>query len=182
VLDAKTGAFKRMWGAFGDVPVDGPQAPPPAPAAATATTPAPQAPPAPYTEPGPPQFGRPVHAVRVSDDGFVYVADRGNGRIQVFTLAGRYFRQVFLNPGGTPGSIAFSPDAQQQFLYAGDAANSRIVILDRKSLEILGEFVKSGALNPHHITTDSKGNIYTAELTRGTQKLVYKGMTAAAPK
>ena len=79
VLDANTGAFKRMWGAFGNAPVDGPQAPPPG----TAATP----PPVPYAEPGPPQFSRPVHSLEVSNDGLLYVSDRGNGRIQVFTIA-----------------------------------------------------------------------------------------------
>src|SRR5262245_37706262 len=89
VLDANTGAFKRMWGAFGNAPVDaapaplrpglsgfaepGRETPPPAAASAATTTSAPT-----RTPPGPQQFGGPVHAVRVSNDGFVYVADRSN--------------------------------------------------------------------------------------------------------
>ena len=40
---------------------------------------------------GPPQFGL-VHAVKVSNDGIVYVADRTNNRIQTFTTAGKYLR------------------------------------------------------------------------------------------
>ena len=158
VLDADTGAFKRMWGAFGNAPVDGPQAPPPG----TAATP----PPVPYAEPGPPQFSRPVHALKVSNDGLLYVSDRGNGRIQVFTIAGKYVNQLFINPRGIPGAVALSPDPQQQFLYVGDSGNSRILVVDRKSLEVVGEFVKKGSLSPHHIATDSKGNIYTAETGR----------------
>jgi hypothetical protein len=174
VLDADTGAFKRMWGAFGNTPLDGPQAPP-------RGAPAPPPPPrVNFTEPGPPQFGRPVHAIKVSNDGLVYVADRGNGRIQVFTVEGKYLRQLFINPAGSPGAIALSPDAAQQFLYVGDGANSRIVIVNRKSLEIVGEFVKKGSLSPHHIAVDSKGNIYTAELNRGTQRLAFKGMSTGA--
>ena len=105
-----------MWGAFGNVPVDGPQAP-------ARGAPAPPARPREiYTEPGPPQFGRPVHAIKVSNDGLVYVADRDNGRIQVFNLDGKYVKQLFINPGGVPGAIALSPDAAQQFLYVGTAA------------------------------------------------------------
>jgi len=174
VLDANTGAFKRMWGAFGNVPVDGPQAP---------ARGAPAPPPRPretYTEPGPPQFGRPVHAIKVSNDGLVYVADRDNGRIQVFNVDGKYIRQLFINPGGVPGAIALSPDAAQRFLYVGDSGNSRVVIVNRKTLEIVGEFVKKGSLSPHHMAVDSKGNIYTAELNRGTQRLICKGTSPAA--
>lgn len=171
VLDANTGAFKRMWGAFGNTPVDGPQAPAPG---------APPEPPPSYTEPGPPQFGRPVHALKVSNDGLVYVADRGNGRIQVFTVAGKYVKQLFITPRGVPGSVALSPDPQQQFLYVGDGGNSRIVVVNRKALEVVGEFVKKGSLSPHHMATDSKGNIYTAELNRGTQRFTFKGMSSKA--
>ena len=39
---------------------------------------------------GPPQFGL-VHAVKVSRDGIVYVADRTNNRVQTFTTAGKFF-------------------------------------------------------------------------------------------
>jgi DNA-binding beta-propeller fold protein YncE len=53
VFDADTGKFKRMWGAFGNVPTDA--APNPA---------------LPDADPkGAPQFVQPVHAARVSNDG-----------------------------------------------------------------------------------------------------------------
>ena len=172
VLDANTGAFKRMWGAFGNAPVDGPQAPPPGAAAPP--------PPAVYTEPGPPQFSRPVHSLEVANDGLLYVSDRGNGRIQVFTIAGKYVKQLFINPRGIPGAVALSPDPQQRFLYVGDSGNSRILVVNRKSLEIVSELVKKDSLSPHHMATDSKGNIYTAETGRGTQRFLFKGMSPKA--
>ncbi len=172
VVDANTGAFKRMWGAFGNAPVDGPQAPPPG----SAPTP----PPPLFTEPGPPQFSRPVHSLEVSNDGLLYVSDRGNGRIQVFTIAGKYVKQLFINPRGIPGAVALSKDPQQQFLYVGDSGNARILVVNRKSLEIVSEFVKKGSLSPHHMATDSKGNLYTAETGRGTQRFLFKGMAAKA--
>jgi hypothetical protein len=172
VIDANTGAFRRMWGAFGNAPVDGPQAPPPG-------TAAPPPPPL-FTEPGPPQFSRPVHSLEVSNDGLLYVSDRGNGRIQVFTVAGKYVKQLFINPRGIPGAVALSPDPQQQFLYVGDSGNERILVVNRKSLEIVSEFVKKGSLSPHHMATDSKGNIYTAETGRGTQRFLFKGMSPKA--
>ena len=182
VLDPETGAFKRMWGAFGKTPIDGPPAPlrpgysglaepepPPAPRGGGAG-PAAGAPPAPKVAPGPDQFGDPLHSVKVSNDQLVYAADRTNGRVQVFTLEGKYIQQLFT--GGSPGGLALSPDPQQQYLYVGDGA--RILVVDRKSLRILGadQFGPRGAVSTHLIAIDSKGNIYTTELDRGTHKFV----------
>jgi hypothetical protein len=48
--------------------------------------------------PGAPQFNG-VHSARVSNDGLVYVSDRVNKRVQVFTLDGKYVTQVFLSRG-----------------------------------------------------------------------------------
>jgi NHL repeat len=187
VLDADTGAFKRMWGAFGNVPVDaapaplrpgltgfaepGPETPPPA---GTAATPAPA-----RTPPGPQQFGGPVHAIRVSNDGFVYVADRSNGRVQVFTLAGKYVNQLF--SGGSPGSVALSPDKEQQFLYVGEG--NQILIVNRKTLAVLASdrFGARGTVRPHQMAIDSKGNVYTAELDYGTQRFAFKGVSSQKP-
>jgi hypothetical protein len=183
VFDADTFAFKRMWGAFGNPP----DSDPPATgngggAAATLDT----------DGDGSPHFGNPVHAVKISKDNLVYVADRSNRRIQVFTPAGKYVTQVFINRAGpSAGSVAglaFSPDAQQQFLYAADYGNSHIAVLDRKSLRVLYQFGTRSATpgdfqGPHHIAVDSKGNLYVAEVAPGNraQKFVFKGMSATPP-
>jgi DNA-binding beta-propeller fold protein YncE len=184
VLDADTGAFKRMWGAFGNTPLDPPPPPPPPPGGAKPTPPAPPS----REGPGPQQFGI-VHGVKVSNDGLVYVGDRGNSRIQVFTLAGKYITQGFVNrnEGGalTTAGLAFSPDAQQQFIYAADQSNSHVHVVLRKTLEVVHTFGRRGA-DPgdfqglHHIAADSKGNLYTAEAQVGkrAQKLVFTGMSA----
>jgi NHL repeat-containing protein len=129
-----------------------------------------------------------VHGVKVSNDGLVYVADRGNKRVQVFTTSGEYRQQVTI--GGdtaaaqTAAGLSFSPDRQQQFLYVADLGNSQIDILDRKSLKMLGAIGKPGR-NPgefgtlHHMAADSKGNIYTAEIGRNkrVQKFVVKDVS-----
>jgi len=194
VFDADTGAFKRMWGAFGNVPTDSPdqlkKARTPAPHPGEREEAAPAAPRAarpPETGPGPDQFNT-VHALSISKDGMVYVADRTNNRVQVFTVDGKYVNQVFINrdgAGNTACGMALSPDPAQQFLYVADFGNARVVVLDRKTLEVLyqfgdgsgsaGNFVTRGA---HRLAVDSKGNLYTAEVHPGNrvQKFVFKGM------
>ncbi|HEY9183443.1 MAG TPA: beta-propeller fold lactonase family protein, partial [Gammaproteobacteria bacterium] len=170
VFDSETGMFKRMWGAFGN--------PPPATFAANAPTPQPQT-----TPDGPPEFGLP-HAIKVSRDGVVYVADRINNRIQMFTREGRFLRQVRVTNEGSdvvpvPAGFAFSPDSNQQFLYVVDSGPMRVVIFDREAMTQIG-VVGSRGKNAgefdivHHMAVDSKGNLYTAEIVnnRRAQKFV----------
>ena len=131
VLDADSGKFKRMWGAFGNKPLD----PPPAPSAPAAGA-APAAPPAlETTGRGPEQFGI-VHSVEVSKDGFVYVADRANRRVQVFKTDGTYVNQVFINRGvsspNTAAGIAFSPDEKRLYI-ADSGAPKHIRVFDVKT-------------------------------------------------
>ncbi len=168
VLDARTGAFRRMWGAFGNVPVDAPALPP------GARRPVPPL----LTEgPGPDQFDV-VHALTVSKDGLVYVADRQHRRIQVFTLDGRYLTQTFINRNSpyprTGGGLAFSRDAAQRFMYVSDFDNGQVVIVERRTLETVGRFGNRGARpgdfqSLHNLATDSKGNLYTAEVAPGAR-------------
>jgi DNA-binding beta-propeller fold protein YncE len=171
VFDADSGKFKRMWGAFGNTPEA------PAPAARGA------APPSATANPdGPSQYGL-VHAVKVSNNGTVYVADRVNNRIQTFTAAGKYLRQVKVtNEGGVtpvPAGFAFSPDARQQFLYVVDSGPMRVVIFDRETLTQIGAIGMRGPQPGefdivHHMAADSKGNLYTAEIVtnRRAQRFV----------
>mgnify|MGYP003581166273 CR=1 FL=1 len=170
VFDSETGEFKRMWGAFGN--------PPPPTFAPNAPVPQPQT-----TPEGPPEFGLP-HAIKVSNDGVVYVADRINNRIQMFTREGEFLKQVRVTNEGSdvvpvPAGFAFSPDSSQQFLYVVDSGAMRVVIFDRQTMTQIGA-VGSRGVNPgeldivHHIATDSRGNLYTAEIVnnRRTQKFV----------
>jgi len=171
VFDADNGRFKRMWGAFGGKPE------PPAPA-----TPAASGAPPPANPEGPSQYGL-VHAIKVSNDGTVYVADRVNNRIQVFTTDGKYLRQVKVtNEGGVnpvPAGFAFSGDPKQQFLYVVDSGPMRVVIFDREKLAQIGAIgmrgPKPGEFDiVHHMAADSKGNLYTAEIVtnRRAQRFV----------
>lgn len=164
VLDADTGAFKRMWGAYGKPPDDS----------------------VPNTRqdegPGPSQFNT-VHGIRVSTDGTVYVADRINNRLQIFGLDGSFRQEVFVERKtrllGTAFSIAFSPDAAQEFLYLADAGNGKIHIFERKTMREVSSFGRIGHYAGqfvflHNVAVDSRGNLYTAEVGTGrrAQKFV----------
>ncbi|HWK73439.1 MAG TPA: hypothetical protein VNQ81_04150 [Povalibacter sp.] len=166
VFDADTGAFKRMWGAYGKPPTDD-DAGRYDPAAAPAK-----------------QF-RNVHCVKVSRDGFVYVCDRDNDRMQVFkrdgTFVAEYIYGKETRPPGTVGHIGFSPDRAQSLLAVADLGNFQIRLVRRATGEVLstfGEFGNySGQLNRlHQLAFDSKGNLYTAE---AAGKRVQKWVIAA---
>ena len=187
VFDADTGAFKRMWGAFGNRPIDDlPEA---------AKVPEDRRIPAKELtdrDRGPEQFITPVHATRVSKDNFVYVSDRGGKRVQVFTLDGKYVTQQFIDRycevphcgnGQTVASTAFSHDPEQRFLYVASRSPARVWVLDRKTLEPLDSFGRPGVMPGefyvmHHMNVDSKGNLYVTEVQDGkrVQKFEFKGI------
>jgi len=165
VFDADTGAFKRMWGAFGNKPLDDDHCEVVTPK----TFPAGQ---------GPAQFSI-VHAIRVANDGMIYVADRENRRIQAFTPNGTFVKQLVKTDTQFARNLAFSSDPVQQFLYVGNGMD--IAIVDRRSLEIVGTIMVPGMIGGgHQIAVDSKGNLYIAGTAAGLQKLTFKGM--AVPK
>ena len=172
VFDADSGEYKRMWGAFENVPIEAVDEQPP-----------------PDDVLGPLQFGT-VHGIEVSNDGLVYVADRDLNRIQVFSIDGTYQTQAFVNRDSNANSVAglaFSPDPDQQFVYVADLGNNHVQVLDRQTLDVLTSFGHQGQEpgqfgGVHHIAADSQGNLYTAEAQEGrrAQKFRFTGMAPAA--
>jgi DNA-binding beta-propeller fold protein YncE len=169
VIDADTGAFKRYWGAYGNKPDD-----------TDIGTYVPGSPPA-------QQFRTPVHCAELSNDGLLYVCDRPNDRVQVFTREGKFVREIFVAPktmgDGSTWDIAFSKDPEQKYIFMADGKNEKIYVLLRETLEILTMFGDGGRqpgqfFAVHSIATDSKGNIYTTETYEGRrlQKFVFTGI------
>ena len=165
VLDAETGAYRRHWGAYGKRPDDTDlgRYDPDAPAV--------------------PQFRRPVHAVRIAEDGLVYVADRLNDRIQVFGKDGTFVKEVVIAGRtrftGSVWDFDFSRETGQPILFTVDGANQHVWMLRREDLRTLGKFGRSGRSAGqfhwvHTLAVDSKGNIYTGEVDTGrrAQKFV----------
>ena len=122
-----------------------------------------------------------VHGVVVDSDGWVYIADRENHRIQVFNSEGKYETQwlnmsraaIMCLDGGSGSDLMYVGE-----YFAGIASNDmgtdlgpRVGIYDlssnlvaRVGRESYGE--QSGRFfSPHGIAVDSKGDIYVAEVS-----------------
>jgi DNA-binding beta-propeller fold protein YncE len=158
VFDSNTGIFKRLWGAYGNPPVD--------------------AEPGPYNPSSPPsqQFRNPVHCVHISRDGLVYVCDRVNDRMQVFTKQGKFVKEFTLRPEtlgiGSVWQFAFSTDEHQTFLLVADGENNVIWTLRREDGAVLGQTGHNGRNAGqfhwlHQIVSDSDGDLYTGEVDTG---------------
>ncbi len=177
VFDADSGKYKRHWGAYGKKPDDTYKFPPRA-----------------QLIQGPPaeQFHNPVHAVLVSNDELVYVADRTNNRFQVFRLDGTFIKEVFiarntLQAEGTVHNFALSPDKEQKFLYIVDGSNKAIRVLNRQTLATVSNIGGHAGHNAreffhaHSFAIDSKGNLFIGEVNDGMRyyKYAFKGMGPA---
>jgi DNA-binding beta-propeller fold protein YncE len=152
-----------------------------------------------WGEPGdkPGQFNTP-HSIAADAQGNIYVADRGNRRIQVFDGDGKFLRQITINvpfdpnarpaignkptattgtlSPGAPWAICITP-GPNQVLYSSDAYPGRLykLSLDGKVLGVLGESGKQlkqfGWI--HEIACPSENEIYVAELLNWRiQKLI----------
>ena len=155
VFDATTGAYKRHWGAYGKPPNDDKQAA--------------YDPKAPVSQ----QFGNPVHCVKVTNDGFVYVCDRINNRMQVFKKDGTFVTEWFYEKNtlgnGAVWDVAVWPDPKQTYLLSADGENNEIRVLKRDDGSVVGTFGRSGRNAGqfhwiHAMAIDAKGSVYTAEV------------------
>jgi sugar lactone lactonase YvrE len=146
-----------------------------------------------WGEPGnqPGQFSTP-HSIAVDAQDHIYVADRGNRRIQIFDTEGKSLRQITIDvpfdpnarpaignkpvlplrgaqtmASGSPWAICITP-APNQALYVSDAYPGRIykLNLDGKVLGVLGESGKQlkqfGWI--HEIACPSVNELYVSEL------------------
>jgi DNA-binding beta-propeller fold protein YncE len=182
VFDGASGRYLRHWGAYGRRPEDPPASNGAGSGAAAGALRKPEATVAPAAPP--PQFRVP-HGIAGSRDGFIYVADRANNRIQVFRQSGEFVRERILRPhcgaeeraswapkrpcgNDAAFSIAFSHDAPQTYLYVADGGSHVITLLRRSDLDVVDEFGGPGVGpgqfgRPHNITVDPSGNIFVAE-------------------
>jgi DNA-binding beta-propeller fold protein YncE len=169
VFDADKGTYKRSWGGSGEAPTaggGGPYDPNAAPAK---------------------QF-RDLSCVKIAKDGNVYVCDRTSDRIQVFSKDGKFVKEAavsktttgsvitsqigMLDSRGSVWDVAFSADAQQNFLYVADGVDKKVWVLNRSTLENVGSVGDGGRLPGRFngvgsVGVDAQGNLYTGENLEG---------------
>ncbi len=115
---------------------------------------------------GPGQFNMP-HGVHVDEAGQVFVADRENNRIQVFTPDGDFISQS--TGFAQPCNLAMTQDA----VYVAELGH-RLSILDR-DWQVLAQWdgeadqTKDLFRSPHDVCTDSHGNLYVSEVLKGSR-------------
>jgi hypothetical protein len=129
------------------------------------------------------------HCVVGGNDGLMYVCDRQNDRIQVFTKTGSLVRVMAVLPGtgqttgiggaaglGTAGSawdLDFTNDPLQAYILEVDGGNEQIHIMDRLTGTIMDSWGQPGHAAGkqftflHSVNKDSKGNLYTGETING---------------
>jgi hypothetical protein len=130
---------------------------------------------------GPGQFHNP-HGLRIGPDNLMYVSDRENERIQVFTLKFEFVREISVQrPGnamlGRNGRIAAcSLDFQRghESFTRGviqEVVPPRVTVMDRDGVELFrfggegGHPLPDGTLNkPNGIAIDSHGDIYVSQV------------------
>lgn len=158
VYDSDSGAFKRLWGAYGNSPND--------------------VDPGPYNPamPADKQFRNPVHCVHISRDGLVYVCDRVNDRMQIFTKQGKFVKEFSLRTQtlgmGSVWQFAFSTDEHQKYLLIDDGENNVIWTVRRDDGTVVGQMGHGGRNAGqfhwvHQVVSDSQGNLYTGEVDTG---------------
>ncbi len=117
-----------------------------------------------------------VHGVTLDDQDRVYVADRGNKRIQVFDSDGK-FLNAWSDGTGTPWNVAFDAREKVIWICDGDLGRVQKLSLDGK---LLGRFGSDGQAagqlhQVHSIAVDSTGAIYAAEtVNQRLQKFVLR--------
>jgi hypothetical protein len=103
----------------------------------------------------------------------VYVCDRHNDRIQVFTKQGKFVREFFVHPetlgNGSTWTVTFSRDDGQKYILVVDGENNTIWIARRSDGVVVSDFGHSGRNAGefhwvHQAAMDSKGNLYTGEV------------------
>jgi hypothetical protein len=173
VFDLNTLAFKRGWGAYGHTLAD------------ISLNPADHE----WVGSTPPKEFQSHLTVNVSRDGFVYAADRMADRVQVTTREGKFVKEFVFSPPGTKrgetgsrgvaGSVTFSADKEQKYLYVSDMKNDTIWFVNRADGAIVGRYGSLGVNGGQFFglelaATASSGNIYTGEVYSNTrvQRLV----------
>jgi len=141
---------------------------------------------------GPGQFNL-VHNIVADDDGWIYVADRENHRVQVFDVDGKYETQwnnlhrpcgLFMPRGKCPHCFIgeLGPGMPVNRAYPNIGPRLSIVTNEGKLVARLGGEEGPGNepgkfLAPHGLAVDSRGDIYVGEVSYTNWKGTHPGET-----
>ena len=130
---------------------------------------------------GPGEFNL-VHAVALGAQGRVYIADRGNARIQVFTSEGKFLAEWKSEALGRPWALATGADG---FLYVVDGGDLKLTPPDRAHIlkvdptgKVLAQWSSFGNYDGqiywgHDIAVGRDGAVYVGDiLGQRVQKFV----------
>jgi DNA-binding beta-propeller fold protein YncE len=201
IVDAATGKYLGHFGAYGQNPVVGENGRGAGTGEGVGNWPADFK----RGEMKPKFFRSPLHCAKLSNDGFLYVCDRGNNRVQVFRAAdvgkpcpnpngevGKcgFVGEVHVAPqtsGGTSGTVNFSTDAKQSCMYVADLGNDTVYVINRQNLQEVSRFGTGGRQIghfhwPHVVSVDSEGDVYTGEVDGAgrVQKFIRYGPTGCS--
>jgi peptidylamidoglycolate lyase len=125
------------------------------------------------TAPG--QFDVP-HSITLDSQGRIYVADRGNARVQIFDEAGGFITEWKSVPLGRPWAIRISADGNLFLIDGGDQSQfwpdrARVLKLDPEG-NILASFGSYGDapgqfIWPHTIAIGPDNALYIGEVSTG---------------
>ena len=159
VFDSETGAYKRHWGAYGKRPSDDADAGVRSRGAAVAPV-------------------RQPRALRAADARRPRLRLRPRQQPRAGLPQGRHvrlrgvLRDATRALSGSVSELAFSPDAEQRFIYMVDGVNNELRIVERATNAVLGRVGRPGRYAGqfhvvHNVAVDSQGNVYTTEVNTG---------------
>ena len=107
-----------------------------------------------------------VHNLDIDSKDRVYVCDRQNCRVQIFDYDGNYIDSWtdVLNPGGVYCDRNNLVYVAEQGVPTGIQPNGLSIFTEEGELVSRFRGRENGFVQPHGISTDSKGNLYLAEL------------------
>ncbi len=131
------------------------------------------------------------HSIAFGPDGNLYVADRGNARVQIFDTEGN-LQDIWQGADlGRPWAITFDTAGNAFIADGGDQPlpptpdRARIIELDlhRKVLTTFGSYGHGDGemIEPHDIAVDKDGAIYVAEVGLGRRAQKFVPTLVASP-
>jgi peptidylamidoglycolate lyase len=118
------------------------------------------------------------HSITLDSTGNVYVADRENSRIQVFSMDGKFLKQI--HPAGLNKLYSVAINQADQQLFATDYLSILDVMIKGSDIyefdssgNMLNKFGRSGNYSGpvcryHDMAMDREGNIYVCDILKNS--------------